>query len=242
MLVSVIHMRAGARRLARGTLLLLPLAGCAGGDLLLPENPDDRAPVQLRAVSGDGQAAPVGSPVPNPLVVEALDRSGRPVEGAVIVFEFVDPPNGAAIAPPVSETDPDGLAQVEVTLGTPPGDQPVQASLEHPERELSVRFLLTAIRTGDGGGGDEDPPPDGGDGGGGEDGGNGGGGDDGGNGGGDEGGGDDDGNGGGGNGSGDDDGEGGGGDDDDDDDDDDSGKGDGKGEDDKGGKGRGKDD
>lgn len=240
MLLSFSDMRVGARRLAAGTLLLLPAAGCAGGDLLLP---DDRAPVQLRAVSGDGQSAVVGSPVPNPLVVEALDGSGRPVEGAVIVFEFVDPPNGAAIAPPVAQTDPDGLAAAQVTLGAPAGNQPVEAKLDDSVRELSVRFLLTAIPFNDGGGGDDDddgggggsgPPDDGGGGdddegnggGGDDDEGNGGGGndeggnDDGGNGGDDDG--DDEGNGGGGGDEDDDERDGGrgGGDDDDDDDDD----------------------
>jgi hypothetical protein len=141
--------------------MLLPgLVACAGGDLLLP---DDRAPVQLRAVSGDGQSAVAGTTIPHPLVVEALDRAGRPVEGAVILFQFVDPPNGALIAPAAPETDPEGRAVVEVTLGRPAGDQPVDARLDDPDRELRVRFLLTAIQSnnGGGGGGDgDDPPPD----------------------------------------------------------------------------------
>jgi hypothetical protein len=173
MLDSQIHPRVWTRRLATGTLLLLPLVACTGGDLLLP----GRTAAQLRAVSGDGQSALVGSPVPNPLVVEAQDGGGRPVEGAVIVFRFVDPPNGAAIAPSATETNSDGLASVEVTLGTPAGDQPVEARVDDPARDLHVRFQLTAIRsnTGGGGGDDGDPPPD--DGGGG--GGGGGGGDDG---------------------------------------------------------------
>lgn len=162
MLVSLQRMRAGARHLVTGTFLL-PLAACASGDLLLPEPPDDRTPVQLRVVSGSGQAAPVRSPVPHPLVVEALDAAGRPVAGAVIVFEFVDSPNGAAIAPPVSETDPEGRAAAEVVLGAPAGDQPVEARLDGGGSEASVRFLLTAIRVNTGGGGDDDDdPPDGG--------------------------------------------------------------------------------
>lgn len=164
MLVSLQRMRAGARHLVTGTLLL-PLAACADGDLLLPESPDDRTPVQLRVVSGSGQAAPVRSPVPHPLVVEALDGAGRPAAGVVIVFEFVDPPNGATIAPPVSETDPEGRAVAEVVLGAPAGDQPVEARLDGAASEASVRFLLTAIRVNTGGGGgedDDDDPPDGG--------------------------------------------------------------------------------
>ena len=205
--VSLSDFRVGARQLVTGTLLTLPLAACGGDDLLLP---DDRTPTQLRAVSGNGQTALVGAPVRHPLVVEAIDRSGRPVEGARIVFEFVDPPNGAEIAPPLSETDASGRAEVAVTLGTPAGDQPVEARLDDPEAALKVTFLLTAIRSNDGnGGGDDDddgaPPPsdDGEDGGGGApppDDGNGGGG----------GGDDDDGAGGGNGGNGDDDGAGGG--------------------------------
>jgi hypothetical protein len=160
MLVSFVLARVRACRLGTRTILPLALAACSDGDLFIPE---DRAPVQLRAVSGDGQSAVAGSPVPHPLVVEALDRAGRPVEGAVIVFQFVGQPDGAAIAPSASETDPDGLASVEVTLGRPVGDQPVDARLDDPERDVRVRFLLTAIRSNSGGGGgedDDDPPPD----------------------------------------------------------------------------------
>ncbi|HEX6669230.1 MAG TPA: hypothetical protein VF061_06705, partial [Gemmatimonadales bacterium] len=159
MLVSLIGVRVGARPPTMGPLLLLALAGCAGDSLLLP---DDRSPTQLRAVSGNGQTGLVGAPVRHPLVVEAIDGSGRPVEGARIMFEFVDPPNGAEIAPPLSETDATGRAEVEVTLGAPAGDQPVEARLADPESALKVTFLLTAIRPNDGDGGDDDegPPPD----------------------------------------------------------------------------------
>ena len=156
MRVSLLHTRVWVGHL--GPILLPGLVAC-GGDLLLP---DDRAPVQLRAVSGDGQSAVAGTTVPHPLVVEALDRAGRPVEGAVILFQFVDPPNGAVIAPAAPETDPEGRAAVEVTLGRPAGDQPVDARLGDSDRDLRVRFLLTAIQSDNGGGGGngDDPPPD----------------------------------------------------------------------------------
>jgi hypothetical protein len=223
MLFSLILVRLGTRHLAGGTLLLL-LAGCGGPDLLLP---GDGIPAQLRAVSGDGQTAVAGTPVRNPLVVEALDVSGVPVPGAVIVFRFVDPPRGADIAPPTPTTDDSGRAAVEVILGAPAGDQPVEARLADPERDLSVRFSLTAIQPndGDGGGddeGDDDPPPEDGP----DNGGNAGGDDD-------------------GDGEGNDDGGGGRGGDDDgnddrgDDDDDGGGPGDDDGKDDDGGKGEG---
>jgi hypothetical protein len=156
MLVSLDHARAGTRHLAILTVLVLAPAACSDGDLLLPE--DDRTPVQLRAFSGNGQSAVAGSPVPHPLVVLAVDRSGHPVEGVVVVFRFVDPPEGAVIAPPAPATDPEGLASVDVTLGSDAGDQPVEARLDDSQSDLRVRFLLTAIRPsggGDGGGGDD---------------------------------------------------------------------------------------
>jgi hypothetical protein len=209
--VSFVFPRVGAWRLGPHAILPLVLTACSDGDLVVP---DDRAPVQLRAISGNGQSAVAGSPVPHPLVVKALDRADRPVEGAVILFRFAGRPDGAAIAPSAPETDPDGLASVEVTLGRPAGDQPVDAWLDAPQGDVSVRFLLTAIPSNSGGGpddDDDDPPTEdgGGGGGGGDTGGNGGDG-------------------------------GGGGDDDGDDDDEDGGGGKGKGKG-KGGRGNGDD-
>jgi hypothetical protein len=180
---------------------LVSAVACGGGDLFLPGDPNDGVPVELRALSGDGQTAMAGDPVRHPLVVQALDHNDRPVPGAVIVFEFVDPPAGAEIAPPNTETDSTGRASAAVKLGTPVGDQPVEARLADPASDLRVQFLLTALQPNRGGGGDDDGDDgDGGDGGDGDD-------DEGGGGGRDDEGGDDDGD-----------------DDDDDDNDDDEGK------------------
>jgi len=151
MLTPRIGIRLAARHLAGGVLITL-VAGCAGDDLLLPK---DGAPAELRVVSGDQQSAPAGDPVENPLVVETLDGAGRPVPGAVIVFEFVDPPAGAELDPANTETDEAGRASAEVTLGTPVGDQSVEARLDDPARALKVQFRLTALQP-SGGGGDGD--------------------------------------------------------------------------------------
>lgn len=165
MLTSLIPIRATARHLAGG--FLISVAGCAGDNLLLP---GDGEPAQLRVVSGDQQSAPAGDPIDDPLVVEALDRAGRPVPGAVIIFEFVDQPNGAELSPENVETDEAGRAAAEVTLGTPAGDQSVEARLDDPESNLKVQFQLTALRrSGGGGGGGDDGDDDGGHHGGGED-------------------------------------------------------------------------
>jgi hypothetical protein len=150
---SLIPIRLAARYLAGGVFISL-VAGCGGDDLLLPE---DGAPAELRMVTGDQQSAPAGDPVEHPLVVEALDGAGRPVPGAVVVFEFVEPPSGAELEPATTETGADGRASAEVTLGTPAGDQSVEARLDGPVNELKVQFRLTALQRGGGGGdGDDD--------------------------------------------------------------------------------------
>ena len=152
MLTSLSAIRLAARHLAVGALIIL--AGCAGDDLLLPR---DGAPAELRMVSGDQQTAPAGDPVEHPLVVEALDGAGRPVAGAVVIFGFVDQPNGAELEPENTETDDDGRASAKVTLGTPAGDQSVEARLEDPASDLRVQFRLTAVQPGGGNeGGDGD--------------------------------------------------------------------------------------
>jgi hypothetical protein len=152
-----------------GVFLFL-LSACSGGDLLLP----DGAPAQLRVVSGDGQSAQAGDPLRNPLVVEVLDGSGRPIPGTAVVFEFVDPADGAEISAPTAETDGNGRATAQVTLGDAVGDQPVAARVDDPGSDLRVQFLLTALRRPDPPSPPPSPPPTNG-GGGGDDGGSGGG-------------------------------------------------------------------
>jgi hypothetical protein len=147
---------------------LLTLGGCSGDDLLLPGG----APAQIRVVSGDGQTARAGDPLLHPLVVEVLDGAGRPIPGAPVAFEFVDPPRGAEISAPATETDVAGRASAEVTLGNAAGDQPVVARLDQPGTDIQVQFLLTALERSDGGGAGPapaPPPPPPGNGGGGDD-------------------------------------------------------------------------
>ena len=154
---------------AIATVFLLAVAACSGDDLLLP----DAAPAQLRVVSGDGQTAQAGDPLLHPLIIEVLDGSGRPIPGAPVVFEFLDPPRGAEISAPTTETDVAGRASAQVTLGNAAGDQPVVARLNQPGTDLHVQFLLTALQR------NEVPPPSPpppGNGGGGNEGGDGGGG------------------------------------------------------------------
>lgn len=154
-------------------LALLPIAACGGDDLLLPSS---GAPAELRLVSGDLQQAEVGTTLPDPLVVEALDANGRPVAGSSILFRFELDIDGGRVSPDTVQTNDSGLATAQVRLGEDPGAHPVEAVVVDGPSGLRVRFLLTALAPEP-----PQPPRDGGGGGGGQvDGGGGGGNDDGG--------------------------------------------------------------
>jgi len=67
----------------------------------------------LRTVSGDGQIASVGQPLPEPLVVALSDEDGNPSPGQNVSFT-VSPPEMAVLSPPPS---PDGNIRVEAEAG-----------------------------------------------------------------------------------------------------------------------------
>lgn len=135
-------------------VLATALVGC-GGSLTLP---DDGSPAALTAVGGNGQEAPVGSRLDNPLVVKLTDGSSRPIAGVSVAFQFkVDVPD--AQIDPEAETDSLGLASAQVRLGTSTGPHEVEAQVA--SAQLTATFVVTATARGKGGkggkgGGDED--------------------------------------------------------------------------------------
>ena len=130
-------------------VLATALVGCGGGSLTLP---DDGSPAALTAVGGNGQQAPVGSTLDNPLVVKLTDASSRPIAGVPVVFQFIiDVPD--AQIDPEAETDSEGLASAQVRLGTSAGPLEVEARVASAA-QLSATFVVTAIARGkDGKGG-----------------------------------------------------------------------------------------
>jgi hypothetical protein len=143
-----------------GAAFLLALASCSGEGVIVP---GDGTIARLEAVAGNGQRAPVGEPVPEPLVVRAEDRAGRPVTGVDIAFRFIN--TNGRVAPGTTTTGADGQATAEVTLGGSVGDQVVEARLVD-QSGVAVEFKLTALQ--------QESPEEGGGGGGGGGGGNGG--------------------------------------------------------------------
>ena len=74
---------------------------------------------RVTIVSGDGQQAPPGSRLPNPLVVQVLDAENNPIVGIAVAW-VVQTGDGNA-APETSLTDNQGRASTEWTLGPLPG-------------------------------------------------------------------------------------------------------------------------
>jgi plastocyanin len=63
--------------------------------------------------SGDGQSAPLGSTLPEPLRVLVTDGGG-PVAGRTVVWQILAP--GASVTPATTQTGADGIAGTTVTL------------------------------------------------------------------------------------------------------------------------------
>ncbi|HET7462949.1 MAG TPA: Ig-like domain-containing protein [Longimicrobium sp.] len=79
----------------------------------------------LAPVAGNGQAAVVGSRLPEPLRVRLTLADGRPVPGAAVVWTVAA--EAGAVLPRVSTTDAAGEAAAEVVLGTRAGAASVTA-------------------------------------------------------------------------------------------------------------------
>jgi adhesin/invasin len=134
----------GRTRALRWITLLSATAACGGGgDLLLP----GADPAVVTLVPGDGQNGRVGEALPQPLVVSVTDASGRPIDGATVVFVLSDPAPGASVAPDTTTTNADGDATANVVLGTRPGTQAgeVQALGGNGSATAHAAFTVTAL-------------------------------------------------------------------------------------------------
>ena len=104
------------------------LAGCGGGDLVLP---NDGGATAIHVVDGDGQQGTVGQLLASPIVVQVTDAAGDPVPNAAVVFALTSAGDGAEIVPATATTGPQGLAEAHVLLGA-------EAGLLTGEARLSV--------------------------------------------------------------------------------------------------------
>jgi hypothetical protein len=123
------------------SFVLLALAGC-GGD----SNVEPLDPANIEAISGNGQTGPIGSVLPQPLVVEVTDANGNEVPGVSVTWSV---PTGGAVSPGTSTTNDAGLASAQWTLGSTVGEQQLQA-VASGLAGSPVRFTATATPLGSG--------------------------------------------------------------------------------------------
>jgi PKD repeat protein len=127
------------------------LAGCGGGDLVLPTV---ESAANIQVVEGNGQQAKVGELLPGPIVVEVTDSAGNPVPGAEVEFVLVSAGDSAQIAPASTTTDQQGRAEARMLLGDKVGLQTGEARLGQGANPPRASF--TAVATADTG---STPPP-----------------------------------------------------------------------------------
>ena len=85
-------------------------------------------PASLTLLSGDGQRAPAGRKVAQPVTVQVVSRSGRPIPGIPVRFALEE---GAGRAEPQADSsDGQGIARASWTLGGFPGRQSLSVTAE----------------------------------------------------------------------------------------------------------------
>ena len=85
-------------------------------------------PTTLSIISGDNQTGLTGAVLANPFVLEIRDENGNPLEGVTVTF--VVGAGGGSLSDTNVETDTNGLAQSILTLGSDPGTNTVNVSVE----------------------------------------------------------------------------------------------------------------
>jgi len=102
------------------------------------------SPAGLFIVSGNDQTASAGSPLPEPLVVEARDQFANVVPGLSVAWSA----SAGTLNPPTGTTGSDGRAQTTWTLGTTAIDQSAtatSASLTSPPFNAVASFPTPTI-------------------------------------------------------------------------------------------------
>ncbi len=89
---------------------------------------DSRTPTTLSKISGNNQNGTVGVALAQPFVIEVRDENGSVFEGVPVVFSVTA--GGGTVQPELATTDADGRAESLLTLGSGPGTNTVEVSIE----------------------------------------------------------------------------------------------------------------
>ena len=102
-----------------------------------------RIPKTLLKISGDDQEGFPGERLPSPIVVEVRDQFDKPLEEVQVMFTVTA--GGGTLSTSDANTDRNGKAQSELTLGLNTGINIVSVSASDIEK--SVRFNSNGVRT-----------------------------------------------------------------------------------------------
>jgi len=119
-----------------GTVVIQATSGAATGSAEVVVT--DPTAASLEIISGDGQTAPAGLPLPDSLHVRVLSPFGVPVPGVSVAWA---PQDGGTAIPSPSVTDASGVARTEWVLGLGTGAQELEASI--PEAEVTFEATAT---------------------------------------------------------------------------------------------------
>ena len=82
----------------------------------------------VTGIAGNNQSAPTGGTLALPLSFTTLGSDGLPIEGVSVSWS-VTPTGRASFSPQTSETDPNGVASTNVTMGSTAGPITIQATV-----------------------------------------------------------------------------------------------------------------
>lgn len=128
---SVRHLGSPARLSVLTALAaFISFYGCGGDDLKCGGpfcvSPGPAEATKLRMSSGDGQTGAPGRELPQPIEVVVTDDDGRPVADVEVSFNVSQ--GGGSLSESATQSDIQGHARVNWTLGPEPGAQNIQAA------------------------------------------------------------------------------------------------------------------
>ena len=101
-------------------------SGLAGSPVTFTHTAEAANPTSLEYVSGDGQSAPAGFPLPDTLLVRLLDDNGNGVGGKAVTW-VIPPGGGGTVSPRDAITNANGYASTRWTLSPSAGSNLLNA-------------------------------------------------------------------------------------------------------------------
>lgn len=140
-LVVMVDSLGHARALAAGRAYLWASAGDIRSRLRVDV---ELTPAAVVLQSGEGQRAPAGKRLLEPVVLQVRARGGQPVPGAVVTLAVED--GDGAVLPDSASTDADGRIRAAWTLGGRAGMQRLRARVAGVDSTLLVNAEAEPVR------------------------------------------------------------------------------------------------